>query len=415
MSESSVSVTFDGKNLEDLIGFISEEYECIYSGVSGKLYAGSEAVAFIGKFFLFDKKVLLKWVDVKVVQTDQGVALQTRDKNPVLHEFSGIHHPDRCWSFLVSLHNQALLDKTAAGGEDDTVHSSTNANAVMNRRKQLRRMTSDPNKMSAHIRDFFASTEEDEQGEEGKTIKSTAAIATRKSMKRSTALIEDGLQGLLNAADNMEEEERVAIETFVGKIQGLFPCMYSQQRGTLYSGSTALYFVGNRLFFCTKLMIQSKHIQQVKMLKGKNKSEQGILVSTRDGLSHDFLEMENPDQVWASLVAIRRHVGFEENKTSRRVPSLRRQNSDPNTGAGRYDLSSPSQHDETQDQKGDIAGDVAECIKQEVQPTAHAMTGEELKVAWEELQNDKRRYATVVVKVSLAIKNNPMQSSSVRL
>lgn len=374
----------DGQNLEEKIGCVSGEYACIYCGVNGTLYAGSDGVCFLGKFFLFDKRVLLKWTDVKVQQTDQGVAIQTREHDSVLHEFSGIHHPERCWSFLVSLHNQALLDRTgfpATPNAEDIPLSTTSTN----RRSQLRRMTSDPNKMAVQIDDLF-----DKQISKQESGKSPPVQDT-KGLRNSAAMMKDRLNKVtLLKLNFMDVDEKIAIEAIAGKLRGQFPCVYSKQRGTLYSGSTALYFVGDRLFFSANVVIQSPHIRQIRMVKGD--SEQGIVVWTRDGISHAFLEMENPDQVWASLVALRNHGGCEENKSPRHF-TLRRQNSDPNA-ASRYDLSSP-RNNETME-----IGAVVENNCDTELPPPSIMTEEELKETWSKLLSDESRYSTVVVRVS---------------
>ena len=138
----TVVATYDGRNLEELIGFVEEEYNCMYGGVNGTLYAGTDGLAFLGKFFLFDKKMFVKYVDVMIKKSDTSVVLQTRDDEPVIHEFVGIQKPDRVWSNLVSLHNQALLDRSSA---PTGMRRRAATAAPIHRRKTLRRMTSDPN------------------------------------------------------------------------------------------------------------------------------------------------------------------------------------------------------------------------------------------------------------------------------
>jgi hypothetical protein len=102
-----------GHDIESVAGYISGEYSCVYSQVNGTLYAGSTALYFLGTFFLFDKKLRLPWEDIRQVQKmEQGIGIQVLTNNDVVYSFTGIHSPDRAWVVLVSLHNDALLDRT---------------------------------------------------------------------------------------------------------------------------------------------------------------------------------------------------------------------------------------------------------------------------------------------------------------
>lgn len=442
MADETLVTLYDGRNIEDLIGFVEEEFPCRYMGVSGTLYAGIEGVAFLGKFFLFDKKLHVKWVDVKVQQSDHGVTMQTRDikeELAVTHEFTGIHRPERCWSMLVSLHNQALLDRpegvtaSTAGhlegaaplgmeSATETSRPRTMSAQPIQRRKTLRRMTSDPNKLAPALDALFADmakegdilTGENQNDNKNSTNAPPQASIRRVSLQSPKELVsslgqhtkptKEELRASLSITLGVVEVGPLAeIEAIVGKIQGRFSCLYLGQQGTLYAGSTALYFAGGRLFFPSRITIQSTNIRQVKMVKGKPKSdldgdekaqqdvinESGIVVWARDGDSHTFLGMENPDQVWASLVALRNHVS-ETGSNSPKSFGMRRMSSDPNlqshTGC---DLLSPTAGPE-------IAGKGGKP-EQELAPPE--LSEEELQKAWSNIIAKENRYATCVVKV----------------
>jgi len=446
-----MAATYNGQNLEELIGTIQEEYPCSYSGVNGTLYAATEGLAFVGKFFLFDKKLLLKWVDVQVQQSGQVVVVQTREDPPILHYFHGIQKPEKCWSVLVSLHNQALLDITRSmpvgneighdeGGGDVAPPSSTRSiTAQPIRRKSMRRMTSDPSKLAPAIEALFS---EDNKAEvliesQHQTAPQTTTAATTtttlaqegadgegtaapggKNLRRSSVLEKGKLlleqttsiRSTSEAMGVVEIDPMSELEAIVGKVQGQFPCFYGKQKGILHAGSTALYFEGERMFFAARLTIRSSNIRQIKMVKSKPKSdvdgtmlseqptaddiisEQGIVVWTRDGISHTFLGMEYPDKVWASLVALRNHAGTE----SARPFAMRRMNSDPNLTAqssGNDLVAYEPDHKDTE---------AKDAAPKKPELTVPVLTDEELKNAWSEVMSKKNRYQTCVVKVSIS-------------
>lgn len=444
--QNTVVATYDGMNIEELIGFVEEEYPCVYCQVNGTLYAGTDGIAFLGKFYLFNKKIHLKWVDVKVQQTDQGISIQTRD-DAMLHEFSGIHKPERVWSALMSLHNQAILDRTkfpsAAFGVNDNDGGDGTATGdaeggktrgrsattqPIHRRKQLRRMTSDPNKLIPNIDALFAVENRENQlegeallgvsgGDNDPVNEATSLIpqqkaeSVRKMAKRSSVIINQEHQLSTRAAESLGAVDvninpMAHIEAIVGKIQGAFVCLYNGQKGTLYAGSTALHFSGERLFFAARLTVQSRHIRQVKMIKGKPRSdgnadgvpqlqqealdvehaiqEQGIEICSLEGISHNFLGMENPDQVWACLVSLRKHAS--SGPYSPRPFAMRRMNSDPNltshtTG---LDMMPQAQND-----------DKERALKESALPV---LSDEELIKAWSGVIDKKNRYKTCVAK-----------------
>jgi hypothetical protein len=421
MTDNTVVATYDGRNIEELIGFVEEEYPCVYCNVNGTLYGGTDGLAFVGKLFLFEKKMFLKWVDVKVQQTDHGVAIQTRADEPVIHEFGGLQKPERVWSALVSLHNQALLDRTRSPGPEDQSPRERSATAPpVHRRKQLRRNTSDPSKLTPAIEALFSEAEKqgallDQMANNAPLTPTTPEATERRASlllsPRASALLSPKAADEIKASINefkasmnnigvVEVSPESDIEAIVGKIQGEYPCFYNKQKGTLYTGSTALYFVGGRLFFPAKLTIQSTNIRQVQMIKGKPKSDlveespssneevlkgQGIVIWTRDGTSHTFLGIESPDHVWASLVDLRKHVSTGPNSPP--PFGMRRMNSDPNLNSftGRELVTSDSR--ETSN----------EGVDQELAPPVR--TEEELKEAWSQVLDPKNRFTTSVVKV----------------
>ena len=465
---NTVVATYDGINIEELIGFVEAEHPCVYCQVNGTLFAGTDGLAFLGKFYLFNKKIHFKWVDVKVNLTDQGgISIQTRDDEQVLHEFTGIHKPDRVLSALMKLHNEAILDRTKSpwvggastsaslpantsndggetgatdGGDYDSAAPSSSQSLrersptaqPSHRRKQLRRMTSDPNKLAPAIDELFSNENKEEllAGDTSANTDptkdtgsgSTSLVAppppdSSTSRRRSSVIINKEHQLSTRAAERMggspvEIDPMAGIQAIVGKIQGQFSCLYNRQTGTLYAGSTAIYFAGDRLFFPARLTVQSSHIRQVKMVKGKLKSdlrkslsgigaaptvedairEQGIEICTHEGISHDFLGMENPDQVWASLVALRNHAGKTPN--SSRPFSMRRMNSDPNltSNTTEYDMMSPAHKD------NETSGANHDALAKELE--VPVPSDEELKDAWSDIISKKNRYKTCVAKVS---------------
>jgi len=349
---------------------------------------------------------------------------------PVVHEFFGIQNLDRVWSGLMLLHNAAILDQTKTGGGDgdnemepsgpSTARNRSATTQPIHRRKQLRRMTSDPTKLAPAIEELFDqhdinkedlselyedSTNEKTTEASGNTTEQRQAQPTR----RTSVMINKEHQLSTRAAEAfgniMADNPLAGVEAIVGKIQGVFTCLYNRQQGKLYTGSTALYFSGERLLFPVLLVIQSSHIRQIKMVKSKPTAtlasskepsvtekvrEQGIEICTHDGLSHTFLGMENPDQVWASLVTLRNHASAKSHSSAPFV--MRRMNSDPNLTTQTNDIDnfvSPSKAD-------------GAAITTEPELALPVLSEEEMNEAWSDIMAKKSRYTTCVAKVSVS-------------
>ena len=109
--QSSIFVPRSLKDDNCVIGDIVGEYACVWRTCKGSLFAGSKGVYFLGSFFLFERKLVLGWDQIRQVQkVDRGVEVVLVADDTV-HCFSGMPAPDRVWTLLVSLHNDALLDR----------------------------------------------------------------------------------------------------------------------------------------------------------------------------------------------------------------------------------------------------------------------------------------------------------------
>ena len=109
--QSSIFVPRSLKDDNCVIGDIVGEYTCVWRTCKGSLFAGSKGVYFLGSFFLFERKLVLGWDQIRQVQkVDRGVEVVLVADDTV-HCFSGMPAPDRVWTLLVSLHNDALLDR----------------------------------------------------------------------------------------------------------------------------------------------------------------------------------------------------------------------------------------------------------------------------------------------------------------
>jgi hypothetical protein len=155
-----------GHDIESVAGYISGEYSCVYSQVNGTLYAGSTALYFLGSFFLFDKKLRLPWEDVRQVQKmEQGIGIQVLTNNDVVYSFTGIHSPDRAWVVLVSLHNDALLDRTPPTPRQPYI-------------PVVKRRNSGPSLSSNVDFDMYLRNDDDNDENNGDSIRDGSGIAT---------------------------------------------------------------------------------------------------------------------------------------------------------------------------------------------------------------------------------------------
>lgn len=78
------------------------------------------------------------------------------------------------------------------------------------------------------------------------------------------------------------------IESVAGYISGEYPCTYMGVNGTLYAGSTALYFLGTFFLFDKKLRLPWEDVLQVQ------KIDQGIQALTNDDTVYIFSGIPAP-------------------------------------------------------------------------------------------------------------------------
>jgi hypothetical protein len=318
-------------------GSLHSEYVCVYNGLNGTLYAGDKALYFVGTFFFFDKKVTLPWEEVRQVQMiSQGVQILCKDES--VTQFTGMHHPDRVWTILVSLHNDALLDLPLQQ------HQS-----VTPRYGGVKRRSSDPMLMSnSDLEAFFEDDNVDEDNdakrvEEFSKLREKVAFAVdcktnlqKQTIKRSTTT-----PPALPSTKVSQSAEQSEVEYAIGQIR-LQPihCTYTKIKGRLYAGNGGLLFYGRRFFFDTQIVtIKFPSIQQVQIIESlsdqSDRQSSGVTILTKEGVRHKFDGMDNADKVWASLVTL-----HNENLTTqtpgrqRRASQLRRTNSDPALTSG---------------------------------------------------------------------------------
>ena len=348
LSSSSAAIAIDpplsplrvavGHDIETVAGYISGEYTCTYSQSNGTLYAGSTALYFLGSFFLFDKKLRLPWQDVLQVQKmDDNQGLQVLTKDDTVYVFTGIHAPDRAWVVLVSLHNDALMDRPPSARQQSP-HAY----------REYKRRNSDPLLMSKSDLDFYELDNDDDNdaaavpenngflmptSKEGKETakddgfktpapKSKVTLPTPPPSKSFAASFGGGL--------DLQE-----VEYFIGKLS-LQPihCTHKSVAGKLYAGTDAVYFFG-RKFFWDKTTVHLKWdaVRQVQVME----RDDGIRILSKRDEAFEFAEMETPDKVWASLISLHNAELSSQQKrrqsSTRRRPTFRRMNSDPMMGS----------------------------------------------------------------------------------
>lgn len=135
------------------------------------------------------------------------------------------------------------------------------------------------------------------------------------------------------------DKESNDIERVTGFVAGSYECVYDAIHGTLYAGSTALYFVGTFFLFEKKVIIPWDRVRQVQKL------DQGVAVIGKDEAIHSFTALHAPARAWVILVSLHNdalldYPGGDKKKrrsqlmapevhhsVSRRV--MKRRNSDP--------------------------------------------------------------------------------------
>lgn len=366
-----------GQDIQSVAGYISGEYSCVYSQVNGTLYAGSTSLYFIGTFFLFDKKLRLAWEDVRQVQKmNQGQGLQVLTNSDVVYTFTGIHSPDRAWGVLVSLHNDALLDRPAGSRQRTSSYSYTQRG--YKRRNSVPLLSTNSADFDMYLRNDDSENTDDGEvdgddnengdgvGERGRTSTSTSAIAIAIANANANAT-RDELDSNLNSASRVDRIKTSAqksqkvtqsqasislppsnifsstggptltdVEKLIGKLS-LQPIRSSHDgvAGKLYAGTDALYFYGRQFFWDRRVVLLSWHmVRQVQVIQTG-----GLRIIDTDNAAVEFLDMETPDKVWASFsslhnenlascrTVLREQPAVLTNST--RKGTLKRMNSDP--------------------------------------------------------------------------------------
>ena len=341
----SSSVTRYSRDIEQVTGYVSGEFECMYGkSMNGKLYAGSKGLYFLGSYFLFEKKVVLPWEDIrKVEKIDQGIQVVMKDSG--LHTFTGMHAPDRVWVLLVSLHNDALLDR----------HPQSQRRGSSVTRSSVRRRNSDP-LMASTIR-MLDDTIDDEDKAGAIEVAPASALSSSINHDKSNNINGNGMrasfvdEGFFMLSPGVAQSLDIhIIERNTGKLSIMpIQCNHNKVKGKLYAGRAALYFYGRRFFWDQQeVLITWEEIRHIHIIDSKNDQGERICVGLQvtrrgsDGAQQvlRFLGMERADQVWVTLVAL-----HNDNLTARKSlaahqplsNTMRRMNSDPNLTASASD------------------------------------------------------------------------------
>lgn len=283
------SFLFADYDMKSIVGDIFGEYTCAWEKSNGTLFAGSKGIYFLGSFFLFERKLILEWEQVRLVQkTDQGIEVLCKDETT--HSFRGTQSPDRFWSLLLSLHNDALLDLKRRRGST------------------YRRRNSDPWSSPQHIHELVSETHNNDEIAQVRATNSVKAAALK---VRSSA----------------------EIENIVGRTQiDPVSCKMDQIAGQLYAGENGLLFSGKRFFWETKtLSIRWEDIARIKIIESPTSSVDNSLdtieINDRDNNIVSFSSIATVRAVWTSLVAL--HNEKLRKTNSPRQRHHRRMNSDP--------------------------------------------------------------------------------------
>jgi VAD1 Analog of StAR-related lipid transfer domain len=338
---------------DEITGYVQGEYPCIWQNYNGSLLAGSKAVVFTGSFFLFEKTLILQWDDIRKVlltdsvETSAASGLEIVLNDDTVHAFVNLHAPDKVWLMLMTLQNDALLGRNAQQ------HTST---------PRIKRRNSDP----ASSGSFLLSSPIVEADEQHATP--TVVLSNNNGGSRPV------VSTVKSMAESVPQD---VIEQATGKLK-LQPiqCKHAGVAGRLYSGEAAVFFTGKRYFWEHLVVtIPWSTIRQIQILEKTSASGIsstpstaspvqhqrsttdaciGLTIVTResavrtDGTTADdtgnfqFCDMETPDKVWASLIALHNEnltatppqppLRAASNINNRRK-SLWRLNSDPMMGS----------------------------------------------------------------------------------
>lgn len=301
---SSLLAYFD--NMKSIVGDIFGEYSCSWENSNGTLYAGSKGIYFLGSFFLFERKLILEWEQIRLVQkADQGIEVLC--KNEATHSFYGTQSPDRFWALLLSLHNDAILDLKRRRGNT------------------YRRRNSDPWSSPQHVHGIIATNHVDGLP----TLPADDPVdATTRAATKSVKVTSSAAHKVKSSAE---------IENIVGWTQiDPVACKLDQIPGQLYAGENGLLFSGKRFFWETRsLSIRWEDIVRIKILDSPSTTSEvstkdcldTIGVYDRDNKLTAFSAITTVRAVWTSLVAL--HNEKLRKADSPRHRTHRRMNSDP--------------------------------------------------------------------------------------
>jgi VAD1 Analog of StAR-related lipid transfer domain len=276
-------------------------FPCVWQNYNGSLVTGDRAVVFSGSFFLFEKTLILPWDDIRRVElvdnTDLDLAKRISSINGIIeivvnddsvHSFFNVRSPEKVWLLLLTLHNDALLGRKA---------SSTN----VPRTPRMQRRNSDPSAaLSGSLFVAFASENDFTTGQQPTNF-NRPVVSTSTSMAESVT--------------------KSTIESATGRLKlQPIPCTHIGVTGRLYAGQSAVYFTGKRYFWehvsVTLPWSTIRHILAMdKAQEGSIMS--GIVIHTKesalrtdggsvddDETTFEFRNMDTPEKVWASLIAL---------------------------------------------------------------------------------------------------------------
>jgi hypothetical protein len=263
------------REMDSVVGRVVGEYGCEWETYKGCLFAGSNGIYFLGSFFLFERKIVMYWEEIRQVQkVDQGIEVICKDES--VKYFAGIQGHERVWATLVSLHNDALLDRRGKRGTP---------------RASFKRRNSDPWNVSCVIaEDLFNEQDAKKNDVPGSAAASANAHPNQSRVRTSQAW-------------NSQEIEAVAGHLRLQPV----PCSHLNTRGHLYVGEESLYFSGRRFFWEQKsLIVQWARVRQIQVIPptstkaGDEKQSDGLRLIESDGESSDFLLVDDVYSVWAS-------------------------------------------------------------------------------------------------------------------
>lgn len=313
-SQSSLgeSGIFVARGMESIVGDIVGEYPGRFENCEGTFYAGTKGVYFLGSFFLFERKVVLYWDQVQLVQKiRQGIEVVSKQQDgeieAAVHQFHGIHAPDRVWALLVSLHNDAILLKQ---GKRGTPRAGS----------MVRRRNSDPWNLACSLEDLL----EGQEGDDG-TVTSTFTTSTAMHSWKPS-----------NSSEWMANETRKEeIIAAAGPLR-MEPIQCNTTKdhtfGWLYVGEDAIFFRGRRFLVERKsATFPWESIERIEMVDATPKTSDcekncnGIRIVDTFGNASSFrLPKVDIHTIWSSILAIQ-----NENLQSRSLKQHRRTNSDP--------------------------------------------------------------------------------------